>query len=82
MFKPLEIGDVVAVLALDGKVAYLGEIVSAPAPGSDAALFDRGSYGIWDPKTDKVHYVATADSKTIRRATDAEIDDYIDAFQA
>lgn len=78
--RPLETGDVVAVLSADGAVAYYGEIASVPVPGSDASLFDRGKYGVWNPETDEIHYVAAADSEGFREATEAESDDYIERW--
>jgi hypothetical protein len=78
--RPLETGDVVAVLSASGDVAYYGEVQSLPDPASDAALFDRGKVGIFNPETDEVHYVAAADGEGFREATEAESDAYIDRW--
>jgi len=76
----LELGDVVAVLTHNGEVGYFGEVTSLPVPGSDAALFDRGKVGVWNPETDEVHSVASADGEGIREATEAESDAYIERW--
>lgn len=76
----LESGDVVAVLTHNGEVGYYGEVVSVPEAGSDAALYDRGRYGIYNPDTDDTQYVAAADGEGIRAATEAETDDYIERW--
>lgn len=79
-FRPVALGDIVAVLNVDGEVAYRGEVVSLPT--GDAALRDTGKIGVWNPDTDDVHYVAAADGEGLRHATEEEADGYLDAVIA
>jgi hypothetical protein len=70
---PWEIGDVVAVLAADGSDAYFGEIWGLPEG-------EQTKFGIFNPETGEVHYVAEASGEGFRRATDAENDAYIERW--
>lgn len=72
----IETGDVVAVFAANGEVAYFGEVQSLH-PGRWDAETLRGKVGILNPETGEESLVAYAGGEGFRPATEAESDDYI-----
>lgn len=65
---PIETGDVVRVLTLNGEVGYLGVVVGIP----------DGKYAVETPD-EEIHYPTQG---LVERATEAESDDYIDRYES